>query len=75
MDDNPWFVVEDPQEDGEEPWDFDTAELAFITTLQNRAASWRVPFAHSDVGRPEDESSLLVHVSLSDRERRLILGE
>lgn len=75
MDDNPWFVVEDPQEDGEEPWDFDAAELSFITALQTRAASWRVPFAHSAVGRPEDDSSLLVHVSLSDPERPLILGE
>jgi hypothetical protein len=75
MDSNPWFVVEDPQEDGEEPWDFDSSELAFITALQNQAASWRVPFAHSNVGRPEDDSSLLVHVSLSDSERSLILGE
>ncbi|MEU7378606.1 hypothetical protein AB0A91_01070 [Streptomyces sp. NPDC042207] len=75
MDSNPWFVVEDPQEDGEEPWDFDAGELAFIATLQARAASWRVPPAYSSVGRPEDDSSLLVHISLSDSERRLILGE
>ncbi|MGC0334931.1 hypothetical protein RKD23_008008 [Streptomyces sp. SAI-170] len=75
MDGNPWFVVDDPQEDGDEPWDFDAGELVFISALQARAASWRVPLTYSSVGRPEDDSSLLVHVSLSDHERRLILGE
>ncbi|MFE1290253.1 hypothetical protein [Streptomyces sp. NPDC058751] len=75
MDGNPWFVVEDPEEDGEEPWGFDADELAFIEALRTRAASWRVPPAHSSVGRPEDDSSLLVHVSLTDNERRLVLGE
>ncbi|WP_326695780.1 MULTISPECIES: hypothetical protein [unclassified Streptomyces] len=75
MDSNPWFVVEDSEEDGEEPWDFDAGELAFIATLQARAASWRVPLTYSSVGRPEDDSSLLVHVSLSDTEPPLILGE
>ncbi|MFD7700898.1 hypothetical protein [Streptomyces caelestis] len=75
MDGDPSFPVEDPQEDGEEPRDFDAAEPAFVEALQNRAASWRVPFAHSDVGRPDDDSSLPVYVSLSDRGRAPILGE
>ncbi|MGA5220236.1 hypothetical protein ACPCAE_29765 [Streptomyces cinereoruber] len=71
----PWFEVEDSEEDGEEPWDFDSGELAFVAALQDRAASWRVPRAHSGVGRPEDDSSLLVHVSLSDSERAMSLGD
>ncbi|MET9130777.1 hypothetical protein [Streptomyces antibioticus] len=75
MNSNPWFVVEDPEIDGDEPWDFDTGELAFIEALQTRAASWRVDLAHSSVGRPEDDSSLMVWVSLSDGQPRLVLGE
>ncbi|SEQ72369.1 hypothetical protein SAMN04487983_1007191 [Streptomyces sp. yr375] len=71
----PWFEVEDPEEYGEEPWDFDEAELAFLAALRARAAAWRVPWAPSQVGRPEDDSSLLVHVCRLDEERRLLLGE
>ncbi|MFE2292567.1 hypothetical protein ACPEIF_11580 [Streptomyces sp. NPDC012600] len=73
--DSTWFVVDDPEEDGEEPWGFDADELAFISALQDRAASWRVQSADSVVGRPEDESFLLVYISLSDDEHRLVLGE
>lgn len=75
MEDSPWFEIEDPLEDGEEPWDFDADELAFVAALQNRAAAWRVPPAHSGVGRPEDDSSLLVWVSLSDHEPPVLLGD
>ncbi|MEV6308821.1 hypothetical protein AB0M10_09475 [Streptomyces sp. NPDC051840] len=75
MDVNTWFEVEDPEEYGEEPWDFDEAELAFLAALRTRAADWRVPWAHSLVGRPEDESSFLVHIGLVDEARRLLLGE
>ncbi|MFI7321319.1 hypothetical protein [Streptomyces venezuelae] len=71
----PWFEVEDPEEEGDEPWDFDADELAFIAALQDRAARWRVPWASSWVGRPEDDASLLVHISLCDGERRTIVGE
>ncbi|MFP3989492.1 hypothetical protein U9R90_18820 [Streptomyces sp. E11-3] len=73
--DSTWFVVEDPEADGEEPWNFDADELTFISALQGRAASWRVQRAPSDVGRPEDDSSLLVHVSLVDSDRSISLGE
>ncbi|CAL9534419.1 hypothetical protein [Streptomyces sp. Tu 3180] len=31
----PWFVVEDPREDDEGPWDFDTAGSAFIAALRD----------------------------------------
>ncbi len=72
---NSWFEIEDPEEYGEEPWDFDEAELSFLAALRARAAAWRVPKAPSQVGRPEDESSLLVHVCLLDEARPLILGE
>ncbi|MGW1772403.1 hypothetical protein [Streptomyces sp. NPDC002104] len=75
MDVTSWFEAEDPEECGEEPWDFGAAELAFLAVLRARAAEWRVPSAPSQVGRPEDESSLLVHVSLHDEARRLVLGE
>ncbi|MFD8206730.1 hypothetical protein ACFV2S_10040 [Streptomyces sp. NPDC059695] len=75
MDVNNWFEVEDPEEYGEEPWDFSEAELAFVAALRARAAYWQVPWAPSQVGRPEDESSLLVHISLLDEARRLVLGE
>ncbi|WP_405558583.1 hypothetical protein [Streptomyces sp. NBC_01171] len=60
MDVNNWFEVEDPEEYGEEPWDFDEAELAFLAALRARAADWQVPWDPSQVGRPEDESSFLV---------------
>ncbi|MCX4778248.1 hypothetical protein [Streptomyces sp. NBC_01264] len=70
-----WFEVEDPEECGEEPWDFGEAELAFLAALRGRAADWRVPWAPSQVGRPEDESSFLVHISLVDEARRIVLGE
>ncbi|MBB4892374.1 hypothetical protein FHS39_001385 [Streptomyces olivoverticillatus] len=33
MDVNSWFEVEDPEEYGEESWDFDEAELAFLAAL------------------------------------------
>ncbi|WP_367826978.1 hypothetical protein [Streptomyces sp. LMG1-1-1.1] len=75
MDVNSWFEVEDPEEYGEEPWDFDEAELAFLAALRARAADWQVPWAPSQVGRPEDESSFLVHISLLDEARRLVLAE
>ncbi|MFF9375823.1 hypothetical protein ACF1BB_14880 [Streptomyces griseoluteus] len=75
MDVNSWFEVEDPEEYGEESWDFDEAELAFLAALRARAADWRVPWAPSQVGRPEDESSFLVHVSLLDEARRLVLAQ
>ncbi|MEV5881476.1 hypothetical protein AB0L74_01860 [Streptomyces sp. NPDC052020] len=75
MDDNAWFKVEDPEEYGEDPLDFDEAELTFLAALRTRAATWRMPWAPSGVSRPEDDSSLLVWVSLLDEERSLILGE
>ncbi|MDG9703261.1 hypothetical protein [Streptomyces sp. DH37] len=75
MDVSDWFEVEDPQECGEEPWDFDEAELAFLAALRARAAAWRVPSAPSGAGRPEDGSSLLAHVCLLDESRPLVLGE
>ncbi|MEV7417202.1 hypothetical protein [Streptomyces sp. NPDC089919] len=73
--DNTWFEVEDPEEYGEEPWDFDETELAFLEALRARAADWRVPWTPSQVGRPEDDSSLLVHVTLVDEARRAVRGE
>ncbi|MDX2544445.1 hypothetical protein ACOT81_28175 [Streptomyces sp. WI04-05B] len=75
MDNNTWFEVEDPEEYDEEPWEFDQAERAFLAALRTRAAIWRVPWAPSNVSRPEDDSSLLVWVSLLDEDRSLILGE
>ncbi|WP_406436632.1 hypothetical protein OHB14_61830 [Streptomyces sp. NBC_01613] len=75
MDNNTWFEVEDPEECGVQPWDFDEAELTFLAALNTRADTWRVPWAPSNVSRPEDDSSLLVWVSLLDEERSLILGE
>ncbi|MFD6431164.1 hypothetical protein [Streptomyces venezuelae] len=82
-----WFEVEDPAaegddgddgddgNDGDEPWDFDADELAFIGALRDRADSWQVRQADGWVGRPEDDSSLLVCVSLLDDERNTVLGE
>ncbi|MFE6886737.1 hypothetical protein [Streptomyces sp. NPDC057694] len=75
MDVNNWFEVEDPEEYGEEPWDFGELELAFLAALRAQAANWQVPWASNQVGRPEDESSLLVYVSIVDEARRLVLGE
>ncbi|WP_409062443.1 hypothetical protein [Streptomyces sp. SYP-A7185] len=75
MDNSIWFEVEDSAEHDREPWDFDEAELAFLAALRCRAAAWRVSWAPSDVSRPEDDSSLLVRVSLLDEEHRVILGE
>ncbi|MGW7081571.1 hypothetical protein [Streptomyces sp. NPDC054866] len=75
MGNNIWFEVEHSAEYDEDPWDFDEAELAFFAALRSRAAAWRVPWAPSDVSRPEDDSALLVWVSLLDEERRVILGE
>lgn len=45
------FVVEDPAECGEDPRDFDEAELAFFAPVRARAAAWRVSWAPSDVAR------------------------
>jgi len=63
MPENPWFVIDDP--DGE--FGFSAAEIAFAAELRERAGSWTVPFAHSWVGRPEDDSSLLALVALGDQ--------
>ncbi|WP_030814429.1 hypothetical protein [Streptomyces sp. NRRL S-337] len=75
MDVNSWFEVEIPEEYGEEPWDFGEAELTFLAALRARTADWRVPWAPSQVGRPEDESSFLVYISLLDEARRLVLAQ
>ncbi|TXS49808.1 hypothetical protein [Streptomyces sp. t39] len=75
MDENSWFEVEDPAEYGEEPWDFDEEELAFLAALRARTAHWRAPWASSHGGRSEDGTSLLVHVSLLDEDHGLILGQ
>ncbi|WP_405640455.1 hypothetical protein [Streptomyces uncialis] len=65
---NPWFEIDSDGEFG-----FDEAELAFATALREQARSWDVPYVHSWVGRPEDDSSLLAFVSLSDKHRRVSL--
>lgn len=75
MDIDTWFEAENPEQYGEEPWDFDEAERAFLAALRGPAAAWRVPWAPSRAARPEDESSLLVHVCLLDKARSLVLGE
>ncbi|MFF7334795.1 hypothetical protein ACIQU5_07290 [Streptomyces sp. NPDC090306] len=70
-----WFEPEAATGDDEDVWEFTTAELAFLSALRDRAAAWRVPWAPSEVTRPEDESSLLVHVALLDtRGLGLVLG-
>ncbi|ROQ89029.1 hypothetical protein EDE04_7428 [Streptomyces sp. 2132.2] len=66
---NPWFEIDDPDDE----FGFDAAELAFATALREQAGSWDVSFAHSWVGRPEDDSSLLAFVGLSDRHHRVSL--
>ncbi|MER6315254.1 hypothetical protein ABT237_15960 [Streptomyces sp. NPDC001581] len=72
MDDNPWFWDEDLEQDGSGPGDLTADELAFLKALRAHAGSWTVPWTYSSVARPEDESSLLLHVDLSDN---LILGQ
>ncbi|MFD7786171.1 hypothetical protein ACFV4Q_24245 [Streptomyces nojiriensis] len=74
MDDNPWFWDEDLEQDGSQPGDLDLTadELAFLKALRAHARSWTAPWSYSSVARPEDESSLLLHVDLSDN---LILGQ
>ncbi|MFJ9914707.1 hypothetical protein [Actinacidiphila glaucinigra] len=63
-----WFLLDDPADELE----LDEAELAFVARLQELAQSWAVSRAGSWVGRSE-EDSLLVCVTLSDRERRVSL--
>jgi hypothetical protein len=66
---HPWFESDDPDNE----FEFDEAELAFADRLRELAGSWTVPWADSWVGRPDDYSSLLAAVSLSDPVRRLSL--
>ena len=66
---HPWFENDDPDDE----FEFDEAEFAFTERLGELAASWTVPWADSWVGRPEDDSSLLAVVRLSDPVRRLSL--
>ncbi|MFK0238967.1 hypothetical protein [Streptomyces vinaceus] len=66
---NPWFEMDPFYTEG----DFDKAELAFAAALREQAASWDVPHAYSWVGRPEDDSSLLAVIGLSDEGRRMSL--
>ncbi|MEU6273890.1 hypothetical protein ABZ871_16015 [Streptomyces populi] len=66
---NPWFEIDDPDDE----FGFDAAELAFAKALRERAGSWDVPHAYSWVGRPEDDSSLLACVGLSDENNRISL--
>ncbi|MFI8391896.1 hypothetical protein [Streptomyces sp. NPDC085540] len=75
MDDNPWFWDEDLQEDRNEPGGLSADELAFLKALRAHASTWTVPWTYNSVARPEDESSLLVHVDLSDDGDGPILGE
>ncbi|MFD3926796.1 hypothetical protein [Streptomyces sp. NPDC058614] len=66
---NPWFEIDDPENE----FEFNEAELAFAAQLREVAGFWAVAYAHSWVGRPEDDSSLLAFVSLSDESSRLSL--
>ncbi|MFE5863103.1 hypothetical protein ACFQ77_21525 [Streptomyces virginiae] len=66
MDDNPWFWDEELQRDGSEAGDLTADELAFLEALRAHAASWTAPWTYHDVARPEDESSLLLYVSIGD---------
>lgn len=75
MDVTSWFEVEEPEEYDEESWDFSEAERAFLDALRSRAAAWWVTPAPGQAGRPEGESSLLVHGCLVDEPRPLALGE
>jgi hypothetical protein len=60
MQNNPWFELDDPDDE----FAFSDDELAFAAALREHAGSWTVPSAHSWVGRPEDDSSLVVVASL-----------
>ncbi|WP_285735562.1 hypothetical protein [Kitasatospora phosalacinea] len=71
MPENPWFETDDPEDE----FGFSAAELAFAAALRERAGSWTVPPAYSWVGRPEDDSSLLAVVGLSDRDNRISLAD
>ncbi|MYY83679.1 MULTISPECIES: hypothetical protein [unclassified Streptomyces] len=48
----PWFEVEDPEDEGDEPWDFDADELAFISALQDREHRKSSPRAAPSGSRP-----------------------
>lgn len=61
-----WFEPEVATHHDEDVWDFTATELAFLAALRDRAAAWRVPWAPNEVTRPEDESSLLVYITLVD---------
>ncbi|GAA0350419.1 hypothetical protein NE235_26595 [Actinoallomurus spadix] len=69
MSGNPWFEIDDPANE----WGFDAVESAFAARLRELAGSWEVAYAHSWVGRPEDDASLLAVISLSDEPRGLSL--
>ncbi|MET9610052.1 hypothetical protein ABZZ17_34115 [Streptomyces sp. NPDC006512] len=71
---NSWFEVEDPEE-GEDPWNFNEAELAFLEALRARADGWQVPPTPDLVTLTEDESALLVSICLIDEARHVILRE
>ncbi|MEV8533870.1 hypothetical protein [Streptomyces sp. NPDC051211] len=59
---DPWFVSDDPETESE----LDRTERAFVAALRERAEAWKVPPAVSWVGRPEDDSSLVMCVGLGD---------
>lgn len=66
---NPWFEIDDPDDE----FGFDETERAFAAALRTSAASWTVPYAHSWIGRPDDDSRLLAVVALSDDHARVSL--
>ncbi|MEV4559209.1 hypothetical protein AB0K51_19780 [Kitasatospora sp. NPDC049285] len=58
-----WFPSDDPETESE----LDGTERDFVAALRERAGGWAVAPAVSWVGRPEDDSSLVVCVGVGDR--------
>jgi hypothetical protein len=69
-----WFEIERPGE-GDNPddfWTFSAEEEAFVSVVRERTEPWASEDVSSMVSRPEDESSLLVTVTLLDSDRSIV---
>ncbi|MEU2610511.1 hypothetical protein ABZ570_02810 [Micromonospora sp. NPDC007271] len=69
-----WFEIERPGhgDNPEDFWTFTDEEEAFVSVIRERTEPWASDGISSLVSRPEDESSLLVAVSLVDAGRILV---
>ncbi|MDH6116996.1 hypothetical protein [Kitasatospora sp. GAS204B] len=64
MPENPWFAIDEPDED--DFYEFSATELAFVEALRERTASWAAAGVEGLVGRSDERDSLVAYLDFCD---------